>query len=123
MKKSAIKPTKKRRFPFATGNAVLRAYGRVSKRLGEDHLISASSDAGFIMLPSPKGGPRFGYQVFVTIEAWNEDALKAWPESGGLVRVARDMAMEKARIGLLGTLGKNPKPKWKNFSTKKGGAK
>lgn len=71
------------------------------------------------MMPAKKGEPRIGYQVFVTIEAWSSDALKAYPLSGGLVSRAREMALDDAKESLNIFLVSRAKKATK----KKGGAK
>ena len=73
------------KYKLATGNSVLRAYGRAAKRVADCKypLIATSQDAGFIM---PAGWPKGeGFQVFVNMTRFSEAKLKRKPLSGGLL--------------------------------------
>jgi hypothetical protein len=73
-----------KKYPTATGDALLRAYNRAVKKLIKNQDITSTvQSAGFIM---PKGAPKGeGYQVFVGVTQFSEEVLKEHPLSGGLI--------------------------------------
>jgi len=73
------------RLETATGNRLLKAYdfaaGRVQK---EPEIIRAMTSAGFIIPNGQRRGQRRGYQVFVTLIAFDEAQCLSKPNTGGL---------------------------------------
>jgi hypothetical protein len=65
---------------------VLKAAMQSIRRCKADNsLLSASSDAGFIIPNGQKKGHRKGWQVFVTLRTFDEALLMQCPQSGGLI--------------------------------------
>ena len=81
-----------KKYPMATGNAILRAYNKAAKTAAwpdkdDVSTIASSVSAGFIM---PKGAPKgVGFQVFVKVARFSETLLQECPESGGLLDYRR----------------------------------
>lgn len=78
----------KARKPFATGDAVLRAYGKAVKGVLDGGCTASSQSAGFV--DGPDGKVRL--QVFVEVCAYSEDLLKKQPLTGGLLKLRRRRA-------------------------------
>lgn len=77
------KPTKKK--PFASGNALLRAYARAVKKLQDDpDMVACATSAGFII----PDGEQDGFQVFVKVAKYSKALLKKSPDTGGLLENA-----------------------------------
>lgn len=83
------KPIKQKRITYrvATGDSLLRAYGKAAKRFAEDPaLCSTTIAAGFIIVPKDKRGePAKGFQIFVKMCRYDESLLRRDSMTGGLL--------------------------------------
>lgn len=93
--------------PVVTADYLMRAARRSIRAVCKSGCVKASTDAGFAKITG-KYPYRSGYQVFVVVEPWSDEALIEFPESGGLLNLARDIAMAR---------------EWSRKRGKKGGAK
>mgnify|MGYP003405769190 FL=1 len=103
------KSTKPRpvRTPLATIETLEAAARRSIRSVRKTGCTKASTGAGFVKITG-KHPNRRGYQIFVIAEPWSDEAFICCPESGGLVNLARDIALARA---------------WSRKRSKKGGVK
>lgn len=86
------------RLEKATEKTVLEAFAKALRRATKHGLLSASTSAGFVL--GKHDSPRRGFQVFVSIKAWNEHYLTKIPLSGGIVEDALSANAEQVRFEL-----------------------
>jgi hypothetical protein len=75
-----MRKQKTRKYPHASGNALLRAYNKAAKFA--DGTTAREVSAGFIMPADHEGE---GFQVFVKVCRFSERLLGTRPETGGLL--------------------------------------
>lgn len=80
--------------PPVTLESLARAAKRSVRSVCKSGCTKASNDAGFLKVAGTYPNRR-GYQLFVVAEPWSDEALIAFPESGGLKNLAREIALAR----------------------------
>ena len=79
----------------ATGNSVLQAWSKATKRLATEDLLAVSESAGFIFPNGQKQGEREGFQVMVTVYKYSDTLAACSPNSCGLLAREQELNEKK----------------------------
>lgn len=73
----------------ASGDSIIKAFEKCQKvlRSSNDGQIGHGTSAGFWKAPQPNGTVKT-FQVFVEVQEYSDELLKAEPDTGGLLKHA-----------------------------------